>query len=78
MNRATKEFEHFVVKHCITKFFSWRMGTVHPNANLSLIQPFVIHSYTTAYYSLYAQLHGWPYWMVRNLQYLIMIWVRGC
>ena len=26
MNRATKEFEHFVVKHCLTKFFSWRLG----------------------------------------------------
>jgi len=26
MNRATKEFENFVVKHCITKLFSWRLG----------------------------------------------------
>ena len=26
MNRATKKFEHFVVQHCLTKFFTWRLG----------------------------------------------------
>ena len=81
MNRATKELEDSVVNIISSNSSA---GVCKNNRStkcksFTCLNNRLLFIHVTSAVG-YAQLHGWPYWTVSNLQHLIMILIRvwGC